>query len=137
MPEPVDRTGWLAGPWDDEPDELTWRDENTGMFCALRRGPLGNLCGYVLVGEGHPWHGLHHDAIGALVHGGLTFSDDFGKGAWAVGFDCGHDGDLVPAMAALGWARLGDEVYRDVAYVHEQCYLLAVQATLATKGIER
>jgi hypothetical protein len=137
MASPVDRTNWPAGPWDDEPDELTWRDETTGLFCALRRAPYGNLCGYVIVGEGHPWHGLHSDAIGALVHGGVTFSEDFGEGAWAVGFDCAHLGDVVPAMAAYGWARLGRDAYRDVAYVREQCHLLAVQAMMVTPGNER
>ena len=128
--KPIDRTGWPPGPWDDEPDAINWQDPETGLICAIRRGPLGNLCGYVVVGESHPWCGLHHDAIGALVHGGLTFSDRFDGGAWAVGFDCGHWLDLVPHTAMFR-VSLGDEIYRDVTFVRAQVRLLAAQAMLA------
>src|SRR5690606_28176723 len=53
----TDRTGWPSGPWDGEPDKAVWVDETTGLDCMIVRGPVGALCGYVGVKEGHPWHG--------------------------------------------------------------------------------
>ena len=32
-----------------------------GVFCAVLRGPVGALCGYAMVPEGHPWWGLCED----------------------------------------------------------------------------
>jgi len=53
---------WGPGPWQDEPDRLDWRDERTGLHCAIRRNDLfGNLCGYVGVPVGHPFHGWSYD----------------------------------------------------------------------------
>jgi hypothetical protein len=39
--EPVDRTGWPPGPWDDEPDRIEWIDEATGQPCLMRRNGFG------------------------------------------------------------------------------------------------
>lgn len=92
----VDKTDWARGPWDSEPDKIQMKDEATGLPCLIVRGPVGALCGYVGVPEGHPWHGAHYDSVGfgdkapdeydpdwyPDVHGGLTFSDG-----------CRHDPD--------------------------------------------
>lgn len=43
-----------AGPWLDEPDEVSWLDEATGYPCLVRRNDMGNLCGYVDVWPNHP-----------------------------------------------------------------------------------
>ncbi len=94
----VDKSGWGGGPWDDEPDKAAWVDEAPGLDCMIVRGPMGALCGYVGVPEGHPWHGKSYDDClegnackapehegshwacqspdgTARVHGGLTFAD--------------------------------------------------------------
>lgn len=50
------------GPWDDEPDELWWNDEKTGLACHICRNHSGALCGYVRIPEGHPLHGVSYSA---------------------------------------------------------------------------
>ena len=52
----IDRSDWLPGPWDDEPDRVEWRDEATGLPCLLRRGSpfIGVWCGYVALPPDHP-----------------------------------------------------------------------------------
>jgi hypothetical protein len=136
-----DRTDYPAGPWDTEPDKVSWTDPATGRPCLIVRGPLGALCGYVAVDPGHPLHGVGYgearraDGDWIAVHGGLTYSDrcmeteDEGAGichvpepgapddVWWFGFDCSHSMDLVPRMLASAIrARLGTGVYRDDVY---------------------
>jgi hypothetical protein len=155
----LDRSRWGSGPWNDEPDKAQWPDPTTGLPCLLKRSRMGNLCGYVGVPEGHPWHGKGYDDIDAEVHGGLTYSDQCeeierpeegichipGPGepdnVWWLGFDCAHFMDLVPSMAQT-YADAGidrsdrdtlPEVYRTVAYVKAECASLAQQAIAAAK----
>lgn len=91
----IDKRDWARGPWDDEPDKVQWRDEDTGMTCLIVRGPRGALCGYVGVPVGHPWHGKEDDDCGLYqpkpegyeedwypdVHGGLTYAASCGHGS--------------------------------------------------------
>lgn len=51
----IDRENWPSGPWDDEPDELEWRDPSTQLICHAARNLLGAWCGYVGVNEDHPF----------------------------------------------------------------------------------
>lgn len=123
---------WGDGPWRDEPDRLEWRDSATGLPCLIRRGPLGNWCGYVALAPDHPLHGTDYDDlpgdVQCVMHWGATFAGpcmegDEGTGiichivqpgesanVWWVGFDCAHAGDLVPgvevARTALGMPEL-------------------------------
>jgi hypothetical protein len=117
----VDRTGWDAGPWDDEPDKVQWIDEATGLDCLAVRNRHGSWCGYVGVPVGHRLHGVRYQDLDfePEVHGGLTFSDKCMEGApegagvchvpepgrpadiWWLGFDCGHFMDLSPGIDAL------------------------------------
>lgn len=132
----VDRTGWDAGPWDDEPDKVQWIDEATDLDCLAVRNHHGSWCGYVGVPPGHPWHGQHYDELGADVHGGLTFADrcmedmpeDQGvchvpapgrpADVWWLGFDCGHFMDLSPGMEAR--LRQLREQHPDLKRNHER-----------------
>lgn len=94
----IDKSDWLRGDWDEEPDKKQWQDAATGLPCLAVRGPGGHWCGYVGVAEGHPLHGkqysacvwpdLHEDHEGGddgwhysctpearlRVHGGITYS---------------------------------------------------------------
>jgi hypothetical protein len=87
----VDKSKWGEGPWQSEPDKAVWVDEATGLDCLIVRGPVGALCGYVGVAEGHPWFGKgysyclehgpdcedswnHRNTGEVEVHGGLTFA---------------------------------------------------------------
>lgn len=93
---------------------------------------------------------------GPNVHGGLTYADLCEAGApedkgichvpapgepdhvWWLGFDCAHAGDLIPGLerihreveSRMGIGRLDPEwrdVYRDIAYVRNECHDLAKQ----------
>ncbi len=144
-----DRRELPPGPWDDEPDKIQWVDPGTDLDCLIVRNPMGALCGYVGVPPGHPWHGLDYNDVDVDVHGGLTFAGSCNENApeghgichvpepgrpddvWWLGFDCAHSDDVVPFIAdrqaeecSPGWPN---PVYRDVAYVSDQCRLLAVQ----------
>ena len=132
----MDKSSWIRrGEWDDEPDKLQWTDIDTGLVCLIVRGPVGALCGYVGVPEGHPWYKTDPYAD---CHGGVTFTgfcqeanDEHGichvgdDTPWWIGFDCAHSGDLTPgAMYDRGeWFS----TYRNINYVKRECALLAQQ----------
>ncbi len=129
----IDRTGWPAGPWDDEPDRVEWVDYVTKLPCLLLRNEFGGWCGYVGVPVGHKAYQVHYDDIDVDVHGGLTYSDS-GKhggerpaGYWWVGFDCGHHMDLLPGMFKHG-LRTG--TYKDMTYAREETERLAKQLAM-------
>ena len=117
----IDKSGWPAGEWDNEPDKVQWEDEATGMPCLAVRNRMGAWCGYVGVPQGHRFHGVGYDNVfigddDPPAHGGLTFSNTCMEGVpenqgichvvepgeddhvWWLGFDCAHAGDLVPYM---------------------------------------
>lgn len=124
-----DRTDWPPGPWVDEPDKANWTDPATGLPCLAQRvAYTGIWCGYVGIPEGHPFHSER--GRGLVVHGDVTYrgySLDLPfelKEWWWLGFDCGHYGDHQP----LNNYTFGEgSLYRDLAYVREQCALLARQ----------
>lgn len=128
------------GPWVDEPDKAQWIDEDTDLDCMVRRGPMGQWCGYVGVPPSHPWWGRNYsdEAIDVEVHGDLTFSslgqdgaDGAGSGichvllpgrpdpVWWLGFDCGHGWDVMPRFLdpdypgdpRLAYARLVESMH--------------------------
>lgn len=112
-----DKTDWGEGPWLNEPDKIQYVDEVTGYPCLVKRNPVGALCGYVGVPEGHPWFGKNYDDVDAQVHGYLTYASFCQEGdeahsichipapgesdhVWWLGFDCGHSMDICPRMEA-------------------------------------
>jgi len=147
----IDKSEWLRGPWDDEPDKIQWPDEMTGLPCLIVRNRMGVLCGYVGIAEDHPMFGKDYDDVDSRVdvHGGLSFSGMCQPGAedhgichvpgdgepdqvWWFGFDCAHYQDLIPSDAARSFERnvriYGyNRTYRNVAYVMAECASLAKQ----------
>lgn len=134
----VDRTGWPAGPWDDELDRYEWKDDATGLDCLIVRAH-GNLCGYVAVPAGHHYHGKDYEEPDVDVHGGLTYAGAC-KGrvchvpapgepdnVWWFGFDCAHYADLIPRDSRVYSMDFNMGEYRDVAYVKAQVLGLAKQ----------
>lgn len=57
----IDKSQWDEGPWKSEPDKVQWIDDKTGLYCMIIRGPVGALCGYVGVPEGHPFYGVKYN----------------------------------------------------------------------------
>ena len=95
----------MTEPWETEPNKKTF--EHAGLPCLiLRQKTLLCLWGYVGLPVGHPLHGkdAHAREAGDIdVHGGLTHSwpmaEDIDR--WWLGFDCGHDGDIIPGDADM------------------------------------
>ena len=142
----VDKSAWPRGPWDNEPDKIQWCDESTGLPCLIVRNGDGALCGYVGVGETHPWYGVDYDdcrtAEGNIpeVHGDLTYSDenyqstepsrgvsyvDEGGNAptlWWLGFDCAHSGDQSCIAPEAAFGRILAAFFLNPVSVHEEVY---------------
>lgn len=83
----MDRKGWPAGPWDEEPDREQWTDATTGLDCLIRRGPAGALCGYVAIPPDHPYFGK---SSGDCLDDNCPVDDD--PGGWH--YECTLDGHL-------------------------------------------
>ena len=128
------RDGWAPGPWDGEPDKISWTDAATGRPCLIVRSPMGALCGYVAVDPGHPLHGVDEDLPDLVVHGGITYTDrcqpteseaegvchipEPGRpeDVWWLGFDCGHFDDLMPGLLAdIASTRRSIGLFADLA----------------------
>lgn len=129
--------------WETEPDFLEFVDESTGYRCFIQRHPeLKHLCGYVELPKEHKLYGetnVDNELLLNLdVHGGVTYANkkkyyvtikamcftiDF-----VVGFDCGHWTDYVPYSLPWGMNKIiGDETYKDIEYVTNECKKLAKQ----------
>lgn len=145
----IDKSSWVRGEWDGEPDKRQWQDEATGLPCLIVRGPSGALCGYVGIPDSHPLHGKSYDDADVEAHGGLTFASACSHGSeekgichrpapgepdnvWWFGFDCAHAGDFCPKFdnagrlhEPTGWGSLNE--YRNASYVQAQCRALAEQ----------
>jgi hypothetical protein len=131
------------GPWMTEPDRTEWQPH--GFPCLIKRGELGQLCGYVGLPPGHPWYDLAMETIDCEVHGGLTYAQTCSGDICHVppegepdhrywlGFDCAHGGDLVPASTAwpIELQSCWVEVYRDMPYVVKETESLAAQCQAA------
>lgn len=106
-----------------------------GLQCAVLKGPLGQLNGYVCIEDrDHPMFGVHYFDLPLDVHGGCTFSQsslpkgDDSPDGWWIGFDTAHAGDFVPSIPHLGGAT------RDEQYVMGECEKLARQISCSTSG---
>lgn len=132
----IDKSSWPRGEWDNEPDNLGWVDEETGLYCKIKRNmKLGNLCGYVTVPN---LNGIcdddYCDHLDIQVHGGITFSMKK-DGGHVFGFDCAHSGDLLPVvkmnyiMLERIWGKdfRSNDTYKNIEYVKHECKELAKQ----------
>lgn len=134
----VDKSKWLRGEWDHEPDKIHFLDKETKMDCLVVRGPSGALCGYVAVTKDHPAFNADYNRVQVDCHGGLTYSgfcQEDGKichvpregqpdHVFWHGFDCNHSGDLAPSYhnPIFGWGT-----YKNLPYVIHECQSLAHQ----------
>lgn len=131
----ISKKDWAEGPWHQEPDKEEFKYK--GYTCQLLRNHLGTWCGYVWFPIKHPWAKKDYSDIPSNVHGGLTFSCQYYEDTYTIGFDCGHGGDLFPAinnnknpimnMLTNNISLLrkdGIGIYRDIKYARQQCKLL-------------
>lgn len=135
--EPIDRSGWDSGPWDNEPDRKIWKDQETKLLCQARRSRLGYLCGYVGVDKEHPLFGKDwHHGVNLNAHGGINFSDFIGESnLWWFGFDCGHTYDCSPYDSIFNFVietfkstkSKSTKSYKTLEYVMNECTKLAKQ----------
>lgn len=150
----MDKSSWGEGPWMYEPDKIQWQDEETELPCLIHRSlATGALCGYVGITEDHPLYKCD-DWPDIDVHGGCSYIDlcqsdhapdgstgichlvepgELDQVFW-IGFDCGHSGDIMPAMTQfsgmggiLSQLMCHSSIYRDLDFVRAECKSLAKQ----------
>jgi hypothetical protein len=158
----IDRSKWLKGAWDGEPDKKQWQDTDTELPClAVRHPRSGHWCGYVGVPNGHPAYGKDYDDVDVEVWWGLTFADKCQEvenecagichkapagedDVWWLGFDCAHYNDHSPEDVVRSrdseypFTISDTSSYKALRFVEEQCKRLAKQlksiADRASKG---
>lgn len=144
MHHTIDKSGFPPGPWHNEPDELDWLDEKTGLSCRIMRNFMGSLCGYVafkaplsafakakeLLDSGADSWDFDVLLGDRVPHGGLTWAKSYfplteptDNTLVVLGFDCAHAGDHIPNMPRL--PIFADDVYRDLEYVKAEVTKLA------------
>jgi hypothetical protein len=114
--------------WMNEPDFKEF--EHAGLKCKIiRQAWSGHLCGYVQVPKDHVHYGVSYNDVEYEVHGGLTFSGFIKQDEdnYYFGFDCAHAWDICPERVEQGDYWPSDGVYRNIAYVENECRHLAAQ----------
>lgn len=118
--------------WLDEPNKLEW--EHEGYKCVIiRNSKYGHLCGYVQLGDSHPWHGKNKkdkEIADIDVHGGITYgghhllitNSKSISHVWWLGFDAGHNGlDNFPFIGC------DNGTYKNIAFMKAECEKLVRQ----------
>ncbi|DAZ90110.1 Uncharacterised protein [Mycobacteroides abscessus subsp. bolletii] len=73
--------------------------QTQGVEWAVIVGPVYRVFnGYVLVPEGHPWHGVPYFDIDVVVHGSLTYGEMWPGNSYVIGFDTTHFLDVWPGV---------------------------------------
>jgi hypothetical protein len=116
----------MKNEWESEEDVYKW--ETNGFECLILRQETGHLCGYVAVPKGHKlcgvtWLSYTTDSGYPDIHGGINYTSFMrnDESKWWIGFDCAHGGDLIP-----GHTYASNGIYRNVAYVRNECLKLAL-----------
>ena len=118
-----DKSQWLAGPWQGEPDEVRWL--HRGLNCLLLRANVtGCWCGYVGIKPGHPLYVMDNPEDVLSAYGGITYCER------QVADDLHH---LVPPTLATvrhAWRKYKDAVLlaasdRPTLECHEASELIA------------
>ncbi len=124
------------GPWNNEPDELRFMDETTGLECYIMRHPeFGHLCGYVIIPKDKidkvdhlPSPYWDSDPNLPDVYGGVTFKDILKQiDEYCIGFDCAHTYDWSPFIMSKFYADNIEATYKDIEFVKAECIKLAKQ----------
>jgi hypothetical protein len=147
----LDKTGWLAGIWQEEPDLFYYIHESINYPCLASRNTIGTWCGFVGIAETHPLFMQHYETEPYRyieVHGEVSFTGFLKEESllfappkrwWWIGFDTHHEGDFCPNVERFPnkprtrklKAKTSDSpIYRDVLFVEAQLNILAMQLGL-------
>jgi len=115
------------GPWQNEPDELRFEDEVTGLDIYIKRHSyFGNLLGYVEIPEAYFLYKKEYDDTDFplfKVHWGITFSNFMEDGKYYIGFDAAHYDDYMPGIDNFPSITK----YKDINFMKKECLSLALQ----------
>lgn len=119
--------------------EYDRRWEHDGIDCHLTRGKYtGEFRGYVYLPKAHPLYGKEMDDMDMMavdVHGGITFAQEE-AGLWKIGFDCGHDGDVIPSMEMLPFMDEGHRWTEEEAIAEVESLASEVRE-IAARSVKR
>lgn len=119
--------------------EYDRRWEHDGIDCHLTRGKYtGEFRGYVYLPKAHPLYGKEMDDMEMMavdVHGGITFAQEE-AGLWKIGFDCGHDGDVIPSMEMLPFMDEGHRWTEEEAIAEVESLASEVRE-IAARSVKR
>ncbi len=68
--------------------------------CMAVKSNMGHWCAYIIIPEGHRFHGQNYEDIDIDCHGGLTYEGTLDQyesklnGQWAIGWDYAHAMDV-------------------------------------------
>ncbi|MBW8308063.1 MAG: hypothetical protein K0M45_00215 [Candidatus Paracaedibacteraceae bacterium] len=120
----VDKVGWPAGEWHNEPNCILWIDRGTGLKCVIfRHYYYGTLSGYIYAPLSALPESEDYNDLDLEVHGGVTYGEVY-QDSYIIGFDCAHLNDFCPGISKL---IIQERQYRNVDFVRSQCESLARQ----------
>ncbi len=117
----------------EEGDFYEWINKN--IHCHIQRNSyLGSWCGYIKIPNSFS---MNFNDIYLNCHGGVTYQSSDGDYT-TIGFDCGHNGDLIPYMFLDKYEMFGDgySVYRNKEYVISEVISM-VEQVLQIRSVQR
>ena len=115
--------------------EGNYYEWNNKIKCFIQRNDMNAWCGYIIIPKAFPLD--FEKEIRLNCHGGITYQSINTDGDLVVGFDCAHNGDLVPKLLELGHTYLSflgeDSTYRDKQYVIDEVNSMVEQIIKITE----
>lgn len=135
----IDKSSWIPGEWDNEPDRLYWVDPQTEYHCIIRRVDIyGTLRGYVAVEKNHPLYGKSYlsiiddisvdgsDFCNRNCENGVRHLMDDKEKSWWFEIDFNNYLDYSPGYGRF-YLGAKDAIYRNISYVTAEVESLAKQ----------
>ena len=117
-------------------EEGDYHEWVNNINCFIQRNNLGSWCGYIIIPNSFSID-VNND-IYLNCHGGVTYQSTKDNGDIVIGFDCGHNGDLIPYMFLDRYEIFGDgySVYRNKEYVISEVNSM-VEQILQIRSVQR
>lgn len=130
----INKSQWISGQWEREPDEVFWIDQQTKLPCLIARdSDLGYLNGCVGVSN-WPKPFPKVQVYGRIIFDSLSHrhldhilnQPKLSNFRW-IGFDCAHRNDLIPAFLGFGFPVpiRATRTYKNIEFVRRKCEKLA------------